>query len=307
MRALRTALACVAFLACSHLSAQDSIRDGDVTVLFPPGRGTQARATLALYRRAQGHIRSVTGLADPGIVTIELARSDLAFESAYRRVAGGPPTEHALAVAFTPQNRILVRTSHLSAVGSGSLPETLVHETFHIYLGSLMRRRSVQVPLWFNEGVAQWVARQNLEPDTLNMLQTRARGNSLIPLASLAERFPEEVDLSTLAYAQSLSFIEWNEERRPGTVRRILSALAGGQDFDSALRGSTGGDLRSLEAAWRSTIAGRHSFFRTFFSQLTLFSLLSIVAIAAYVRYRVKRKRTHRKLEEDDLLDGYAD
>ncbi len=305
MKLLRTVLVLATLLACARLQAQDSLTSGDVTIQFPPGRRQQAEATLALYHRAQRHVNSVTGLPHPARVTIELARSDLAFESAYRGIAGVAPVPNALAVAFTPQNRILVRTSHLRAIGSGSLPETLVHETFHIYLGTLMRKKGVSVPLWFNEGVAQWVARQEIEPAVLNLLQTKARGNSLIPFSALAENFPWETGLSTQAYAQSLSFIEWFEERRPGTVRNLLSALGGGQDFDTALRVSTGGDLRSLESAWRSTIAGRHSFLRTFFSQLTLFSLLSIVAIAAYIRYRIKRKRTHRKMQEEDLLDGY--
>jgi hypothetical protein len=305
MRLFVTTLLLAAILTCSAFCEQESLTSGDVTILFPPGHEQQARATLNLYRRAQQHIESVTGLRRPRRVSIELARSDISFEASYQEIAGHPPLGHALAVAFTPQNRILVRTSRLGSVGSGSLPETLVHETFHVYLGELMRRAGVSVPLWFNEGLAQWVARQELNPTMLNLLQTKARENSLIPFRSLSERFPGEEGLSRLAYAQSLSFIEWLEERKSGTIRSILASLETGQDFASALRGFTGGDIRNLEPAWRSSIAGRHSFFRTFFSQLTLFSILSLVAIAAYIRYRIKRRRTRRKLEEEDLLDGY--
>ena len=284
---------------------QERISSGNVTILFPPRVRRQADAALELYIRAGHLVREKTALPEPGPVTIELADSEFAFQSAYRRLGSREVPEHALAVAFSPQNVVLVRSSHLAGIGPGSLPETLVHETFHIYLGAMLRRAGRRVPLWFNEGMAQWVAGQKTDRQIHNMLQTDAKSGRLPSLASLSERFPGDMPAMSLAYAQSLSFVEWLESRYPGAARRILSALAQGERFDAALLDSAGEDLSSLEVAWLAELAGGRSFLRTFFSQLTLFSILSLVALAAFARYLIKRKRIHRKLEEEDLFDGY--
>jgi hypothetical protein len=168
----------------------------------------------------------------------------------------------------------------------------------------MLRKAGTRVPLWFNEGVAQWVAGQKIKPRVHGMLQTDAKSGRLPSLASLSVRFPNEGTAISLAYAQSLSFVEWLEKRRPGTVRAVLSALAKGERFDAALTGIAGNNLPELEAAHRMQLASEHSFLRSFFGQFTLFSILTLIALVAFVRYLVKRKRLQKKLEEEDLL-GY--
>lgn len=305
MKFLKIAVFLLLLFTCPAANCQERISKESVNVVFPESLRTQADAALELYMQAAARVRQVTGLPDPVRVTIELAESELAFKLIYKRLGGGEPAEYALAVAFTPQNVILVHSSHLHALGSGSLPETLVHETFHIYLGSMLHRSGRRVPLWFNEGIAQWVAGQKSSPQLVNMLRADARSARIPALASLSENFPKEKRAVSLAYAQSLSFVGWLEARKPGCVREILSLIAGGEGFEPALRKTTGEPLANLEEAWRRALAGQHSFLRTFFSQLTLFSVLSLIAIAAFVRYLVKRKKLHRKLEEEDLFDGY--
>lgn len=309
IRKMRPLLVTCVLLAAASLCAyaQERVTDGDVTVVFPPRLRSQADAALALYRQAAQQVRMKTDLPDPGPVRIELADTDLAFQAAYRRLGGRGTPEHALAVAFSPQNVVLVRSSHLAGIGPGSLPETLVHETFHLYLATMLRRVNRRVPLWFNEGVAQWVAGQKVSPQIRNMLQTDAKGGRLPSLASLSERFPDERLALSIAYARSLSFVEWLEGRSPGTVRGILSAMAQGERFKVALLDTTGENVSALEAAHVAKLAGERSFLRTFLSQLTLFSVLALIALAAFARYLVKRKRLHRTLEYEDTLDGYED
>lgn len=297
---------CVFFyflVTCLAVQAQQRITDGDVTVAFPARLRVQADSVLKLYRQAAKQVQSKTALPHPGPVKIELADTDLAFQAAYKRLGGSGTPEHALAVAFSPQNVVLVRSSHLAGIGPGNLPETLVHETFHLYLGTMLRGVNRRVPLWFNEGVAQWTAGQKNSPQMLNMLQTIAKGGQLPSLVSLRERFPEEKLSLSIAYARSLSFIEWLEERSPGTVRKILSAMKKGERFETAFLDAAGGSVSKLEVVHITKLAGERSFLRTFLSQLTLFSVLALVALAAFVRYLVKRKRLRRKLEEEDFLD----
>jgi hypothetical protein len=305
MRFLRTTLLLSLILPCLTASGQERVTRGSVSVVFSARLRTQAEAALKLYLLAAQGVRAATDLPDPAPVTIELAESELAFQRAYERLGGSGPPEYALAVAFTAQNVILVRSPHLTALGPGSLPETLVHETFHLYLGAMLRRVNRRVPLWFNEGIAQWVAQQQTNPQLLNRLQTNAKGATLTPLASLTERFPDDGAAVSLAYAQSLSFVKWLEGRRPGCIKAVLSALAEGRHFEAALEGAAGERLPGLEAAWCKKLAAEHSFLRTFLSQLTLFSVLSLIALAAFVRYLIKRKRLRKKLEEEDQLAGY--
>jgi hypothetical protein len=292
-------------LFCLVLHAQENLTSDNVTVVFPERLRTQASTALSLYLDAARRVRSLTDLPDPGRVIIDLADSDVAYRETYRRLGGGNPPEHALAIAFSPQNVILVRSSELASLGRGSLPETLVHETFHLYLNAALRRAGVTVPLWFNEGAAQSIAGQKTDAGIVNILQTDARSGQLQPLAAIADRFPEEATASAFAYAQSLSFVSWLDERKPGCLRQILASLMEGTSFSAALEKGAAGSLDKLEALWRAKLAGEYSFLRTFLSQLTLFSVLSIVALAAFVRYLVKRKKLRRKLEEEDRLDGY--
>lgn len=288
---------------CAH--AQDSLESDDVTVVFPGHLRLQADATLELYRRAARQVRDRTGLPDPGRVRIELAGTNAAFNAAYSRLGGRDAPEHALAVAFSPRNIILVDSSRLSAIGPGSLPETLVHETFHLYLGSMMQKTNMQVPLWFNEGLAQWTAGQKLSNRLRNMLETDAKGRHLPPLSALSGSFPKDEPGSSIAYAYSLSFVEWLEEQRPGIIRRILAALGNRKPFTVALRETAGESLPELERAHTAELAARQSFLRTFLTQLTLFSILSLIALAAFVRYLIKRRRLRRELDREDMLDDF--
>jgi len=295
----------IILLPFTHLLiGQQEISDGDVKVVFPPRLRIQAETSLKLYKLSASKVKNGTGLPDPEHVTIELADTETGFWSAYKRHGGRDKPEHALAVAFSPSNVVLVRTSHLKGIGPGNLPETLVHETFHLYIGAALAKVNLRIPLWFNEGVAQWIAGQQANNTLANILRARAKGGKIPTFETLSAKFPGKGEEISLAYAQSLLFVEWLEKRRRGTVKKIISRLQRGEPFEAALRGETGQNLPYLQKAFFSELASEQSFLRSFLSQMTLFSILSLVALAAFVRYLVKRKRIRRKLEREEE-NGY--
>ncbi len=306
MRILQATSLCIIMLTCLAAYGQQRLTKGKITVVHPPRAGTQARTALALYEHSATRVKQLTSLPDPGHVTIELADSDIAYKAAFRRLRATGAPEYALAVAFSPENLILIRSTHLRAIGGGNLPETLTHETFHLYLAAMLRRTGQGVPLWFNEGVAQWVAGQQINPQLLNRLRTDAKGNKLRSLASLSENFPPDNGAISIAYAQSLSFIQWLQNGRSDAVEEILLSMKEGSSFHAALLEAAGENLNRLEAAWHKDLARKRSFLKTFLSQLTLFSVLSLIALVAFLRYLRKRKKLLRKLEEEDRFEDYG-
>ena len=133
-----------------------------------------------------------------------------------------------------------------------NLQRILYHEYAHVLIRGLARHH---VPLWLNEGMAQWAAGENS-----HVLEQRlAQGEKIFPFARLEKSFAglSETEAS-LAYAQSLSLTNFLIERF-GEVQiiELLNRLGTGLKFQVAaaeILVPWDGSFDGLVQAWRETL-----------------------------------------------------
>ncbi len=301
------ALLCILLLAFPALAQQSPPREvleaPGVSISFASGQKYLARDALALYPKIHKDLQQKLGMAFDQKAYVYLCRSEKEFHD----VTGGYPEKWAAALAFPSNRLIVVDASKLEPAGDHSIRATLSHEMVHLILGRI-QRKGVEVPAWFNEGVAIWASRPQF-PFPRDKLVLAAKGGSLPDYRSLHHSFPSSPAQAELAYAASHNFTSYLEhEFGTGTISAILAAMDQGLDVESAVVRVTSGRLEDLWDAWRSGLLrsrGALAAFKLIFQRWWgWFALLGLLVVVAYARFLFVKRRKMKMWEEEEQL-GY--
>ena len=130
---------------------------------------------------------------------------------------------------------------------------TLTHELTHILVGRAARGGNALVPLWLNEGLAEY---GNLDKGLsyVYYLDWAVDTNRLIPFSRL-QTFPGEPNMVIVSYGQSRDFVEYLIEIY-GTekIAETLASIAEGRSGDIAIRNVYGKTVQQLDNEWRESI-----------------------------------------------------
>lgn len=187
-----------------------------------------------------------------------------------------------------------------------SLDDVLRHELAHVLIARAAGGR--EVPRWFHEGVA-------VQADNAWGLSDRSYltfamiADREVPFPELERRFSGEAGEVRRAYAVAGAFVRDLRTRYgPGVVGDVLTAVADGRSFGEAFEWATGTSL--LEAGhdfWR-----RQSFWYRWVpvlsSSVTLWLLITLLALVAIRRRRARDAARRRLWEEQEAVgDGHDD
>jgi hypothetical protein len=289
----------ICLLACA-LAMTLAAREVHVESL---GASTAAVARLnAQIEPAFNHIERRTGLRDTDDVHLVIAGTSREFE----RVAAshGVPQfgENVLGYAIPSRRRVVI---NLSTIQERQLEPIAVlrHELAHLAMGSLLR---VERPLWFEEGVCQYV-----ESMALNELRESAGGSALfVSFDSLDDlsRGLREPARAGGAYLESREVLRLLVERH-GEDRflHLMRLLRRGEGpFGRAFHEATGETLDSFEAAWHEDYAARGgtrlSLFLGHYWIMIVFAITGLGVVGALV---LRRARGRSQLEEWEEQEKY--
>ena len=147
-----------------------------------------------------------------------------------------------------------VTTQIVEAFGSQEqwLNDVVPHEISHLYLAQVSYNPTAPVPVWLDEGVAQFNEFGNHD-FTLRVVEDAAASGELIPLSSLRSGFGfQNSEANTrLAYAEGLSAVTYLVETY-GTqgLADLLAAYKAGQGTESAFPAALGVTAGQFEADW---------------------------------------------------------
>ena len=229
------------------LSAQRGptlIREGSVTAVAWPRETGLARS---LARAAAEPVEwPGLGVWRPGRVTLIVARDQAAVDS----ITGGRAPSWGVGFADPESRTVLLRAD------SPDVGRTLRHELAHLALHDRVR---VRVPLWFDEGFAGWAAgewerRGGLE---LNLAVARGAVPGLGALDGALRRSQVSVGPG---YALAISAVLELARRHPDrSLAPLLNRLAAGEEFEAAVRATTGLTLTEFEDGWRRSVRSRYT------------------------------------------------
>ncbi|MFH1423184.1 MAG: hypothetical protein ABIH42_10795, partial [Planctomycetota bacterium] len=116
------------FSACAKQDDKTAC-SGNMVIRLSRGDNKTADEIIGILSRAEEKIVSKTSLQLDSKVIVDIADSEVDFRTKYKKITANDPREEILAVAFTEHNLILVKSTSITAIGKGNLPETLYHET----------------------------------------------------------------------------------------------------------------------------------------------------------------------------------
>lgn len=214
--------------------------------------------------------------------------------------AFGWPESWISGLALLDQDRIIV---HVNGPGALLTPETVRHELAHVAIHALTEGKA-SLPRWYHEGVATWLAGEDVARRLREGLpETDSRGS----LADLDLRFRETQKTVQTAYATSANFIRFALARAGNTraLWALHARMRAGLDFDAAWTATFGmSPAAQYELFGAMTDASDPEWLRVM-ADNTLWSFASVLAMVGLVwRWR---RRPQVVLEDGPLdLEGIA-
>lgn len=124
------------------------------------------------------------------------------------------------------------------------------HELMHIMLYKKVGDAYINLPVWFNEGLASAVELYP-DPNYQLLMETAYQKNGLIAMTGLCQSFPKDASSALLAYAESSSFVNYLY-RRFGTtgMEALLQKYADGLACERGFESALGSPLAKVEQGW---------------------------------------------------------
>jgi len=208
-----------------------------------------------------------------------------------------------LTVAFAVPSKdlIVIDYSKMSAHPL-NLRNIFKHELCHLLVHRHIR--SVAIPRWLDEGLAQWVSDgvgDIIMDQKRSLLNKAAFTGRFIPLGSLSEGFPHREEDLILAYEESRSFVDHiiGKFGREGVIE-ILEYMKRGENVHSAVLRSCSIPLGDLEKGWHSALRRRITWFTYLSYNLyeILFAFAALITIYAAIRLMLRKRRLMKEMEE---------
>lgn len=302
-------LVCCFCCICLALAGQtDRVSKSRVSVVFPNGLEGAARRVRAQHQALASLVERRLECSLPENIEVRLTANHDNFNATIRGLGGQDRPSHIAAVAF-PYKDVIVMKTPAWIQGKGGFNQLYLHELTHCALGKLRQKRLVDIPRWFEEGLAQFVAEDVFRGDPGQIEAALATGD-IIPFKTLEESFPEQEGASALAYAQSLSlvrFLHTFQTDHPERHRRlpaILRQLSRGHSFSDVLMLATGLEIGALEAAWLGEVRAEGTIPARQLPSFVFGGFLLVITALLFARNRVRRQRTLESMGSDEGWEG---
>ena len=264
-----------------------------------PGEPFKERIEEVLHR-----LRGFLGVERQGRPLIIRAPDKAGLQAVLDYYGRGPAEEWATAVALPSRGVVILDATYLATHPlSGAV--TVSHELAHVVL----HEAGGDLPRWYHEGLAQWLAGQRLTPRTQHLISVLSHTGGTVPFRELDQFLPMRHFEADLLYGQCLSFVrflshEWGNE----VHRDLLLKTQGELGFLEAFRGATGTDLDEAEARWRSTLPFATGLIALIVDEGLSWRGLAFLVLVAFITQKILRRRAlnRMRLEEEAEDQGIS-
>ena len=223
----------------------DKITKGPITVMFHGPMKSRAERLADAAIESLEFMAPVIGVETKTPIVVTLYNNNSEMIGAIR--SKSMTTSRELITegqAFHSQGVVLVLAGRRD-IG------TVTHEITHILVGRATG--SVQVPLWLNEGLAEY-GNMDKSISYIRFLEWAMDTNRLLPFSHL-KNFPGDPNLILVAYGQSRSMVKFLlDNYGENKMVDLLSELKSGSIIEKSVKDIYGKDLIDIESDWRESI-----------------------------------------------------
>jgi hypothetical protein len=289
---MKRSLAAVLLLAAALLAAAPAAAVQPPQLVFeaPPRFAPTASRLRASAPPQLASVMRLAGLADSG----PPIRVVLAPEGSPE--AGLVP-RWVVGYAVGEQSLIVLLPERVPSYPDSSLDDVLLHETAHVLVARAAGGRPL--PRWFQEGMAM-IAGRSWGLDDRTRLTLALLVDRPVSLAELDGRFAGGQAEVNRAYAVAGSFVRDLLDRYgPEAAPAILAGVARGLSFADAFFAATGTSLASAEDSFWSRQTFWYRWMPVLTSSVTLWLLITLLALWA-IRHRRRRDAAQRRIWEEE-------
>lgn len=263
--------------------------------IHPKGAARYAAGLLARAEQRRTQYVAALGVDPQKEIRIILVRSSEDFQK--MQPGGHFAPFWAAGLTYPSLGLIYLRQS-----GSQGQPveveKTLDHELSHALFHAAVGK--AEVPRWFDEGLAQWQARE-FDLERIVRLSGAVFTGRLIPLDKLEAQFPSLVADVHLAYDESYEFINFLVgEYGPARFAALIKRLAQGATIEVAISQSYGKRLDELEQDWRASLRLSYAWLPLITSGTLVWLLASLLFLWGYTKKRRANKARLAAWDEED-------
>ena len=279
------------FLIAGSLPAVSPVQPPRLIVEAPPALAPTASRLRAIDPRQLLSAMRLVGLTQPG----PPIRVIVAPEGSGPAVLVSP---WVAGYALSDRGLVVVMPQRVPNYPDSSLEDLLRHEVAHVLISRAAGHRPL--PRWFHEGLAM-IAGGSWGFDDRSRLTLALVADRPVSLAELEERFGGGQAEVNRAYAVAGAFVRdlferYGQESAPA----ILSGVSRGLPFAEAFRAATGTSLAGAEASFWSRQTFWYRWVPVLTSSVTLWLLVTLLALWAIRRRRARDAALRRLWEAED-------
>ena len=266
-------------------TAQQATRELRLDVALHEVDEARRRPLEKITRQALSAVQTDLQTRLVGELHVEFVGSPETFASVMtEHGASGWPESWISGLALLDQDRIIVQVNGPGALLTG---ETVRHELAHVAIHALTAGK-VSLPRWYHEGVATWLAGEDVSARLQEGLpELDARGT----LAQLNRRFSDSHKTVQTAYATAASFVRFALKRGGGAhaLLNLHTRMRAGLEFGPAFTATFGMDPDALYELYGAMTTSPDPSWLKIFSENTLWPVASVLA-ALGLLWRVWRR-----------------
>jgi hypothetical protein len=198
-----------------------------------------------------------------------------------------------------PDRNLIILKSPVRFKYNRPFSQVVGHELAHIFLGQLSQ--GGRVPRWLDEGFAMYQSQEWRIGQDVAVARAVLTG-SIVPLSQIESVNAFKESKAQLAYTESFLAVSYlYGEYGEGTVKEIVTHLAGGSSLDLAFMRTIGSNYLAFQLEFEKYVSGKYNWASLLGDTFLIWIGLAFLIVLLYL---FKRRRTKSKLEEWELEES---
>ncbi len=229
-----------------------TVKGAIVTVHWYQGGQSFATKALNIGEDAIRKTADLLGVTETRPVDFFIYADDAAFRDAL-----GPGTRENVGGQAHADIRTLFALITPSEINDPWVGTVIPHELVHLVFDTAVKNPYRFPPRWLNEGLAVYLS-EGYSQSNQSLVSGAVSGGDLMPLDALTGQFPTEADRTYLAYAESVSAIDYLVRTfDQGALVRLVTAYKDGLTDDEAFTRALGESLAAFQDGWLTELGAQ--------------------------------------------------